>query len=132
MEDNRPAAPAVSSVRDRTLCTYRAADFWKLMAKRYPNWAGNAGYWDDNAKAVGWSVRAWPGINSLFVTQPTSANKCGHVGYVADVRVSRGALQLKIYDRNHDYRGGDRNGVWGGWSSSMWFIVPPGRTGELR
>ena len=35
-----------------------------------------------------------------------------------------------LYDGNYDYRGGDRNGVWIGWSSSMRFIVPPGRTGD--
>ncbi|WP_459722668.1 CHAP domain-containing protein [Actinophytocola sp. KF-1] len=132
MEDNRPAAPSTNVVKDRTQCTYRAGEFWKLMTKRYPNWGGNGGYWDDNAKAVGWSVRAWPRINSLFVKQPTSSNPAGHVGYVADVRVYNGALQMKIYDRNYDFRGSDRNGTWIAWTSSMRFIVPPGRAGELR
>jgi hypothetical protein len=122
----------VNVVKDRTQCTYRAAEFWKLMTRRYPNWGGNAGYWDDNARSAGWSVRSWPRINSLFVTQPTSSNPYGHVGYVADVRVYKGALQMKVYDRNHDFRGSDRNGIWITWTSSMRFIVPPARAGELR
>ena len=129
MEDNTPAAPLNNPGSDPSQCTWRASDFWRLMTGRYPNWGGNAGYWDDNAQATGWSVVSWPRVNSLFVSQPTGSNKAGHVGYVADVRVSSGQLQMKIYDRNYDLRGTDRDGVWIAWTNSMRFIVPPARTG---
>jgi surface antigen len=130
MENNTPAAPA-TNVFEQTQCTARAADFWKRMTGRYPNWRdstgryGNAGYWDDNAGATGWLIEGVPMADSLAIWQPTSTNKAGHVGYVADTRVSNGILQMKIYDRNFDFRGTNRNGVWLNYASGMKFIVVP-------
>jgi hypothetical protein len=51
----------------------------------------------------------------------------GHVGYVADIRNSNGVLQIKVYDRNADGRGGNREGVWVNRISSMRFITAPPR-----
>jgi surface antigen len=96
------------------------------MTGSYPSWSGNAGYWDDNAPTKGWAVRGWPEPDSLMISQPTSRNLAGHVGYVADTRVYNGVTQVKIYDRNFDFRGTDRNGLWMGVPSGARFIrVPP-------
>jgi surface antigen len=70
---------------------------WKCS----PGWGGDAGFWDDNAPVLGWEHRGWPEPDSLMVWQPTGGG-VGHVGYVADVRSSNGAMQVKIYDRNAD------------------------------
>lgn len=114
-----------------TQCTYRAAAFWKEMTGSFPGWGGNAGEWDDSNRAprLGWSVRNWPEPNSIMVTQPSGSGlgRYGHVGYVADVRVSGGTTQVKIYDRNYDGRGGDRNGVWVSIPSGARFIQAPPR-----
>lgn len=106
-------------------CTYRAASFWKTMTGHYPDWNGNAADWDTNAAAKGWSVWTLPRPGVLFVEQGTKSNPYGHVGFVADVRNSGGVLQMKIYDRNYDFKGSDRNGVWINWSSSDKMIMPP-------
>jgi hypothetical protein len=126
-ENNTPPAPSYNPAADSTQCTWRAAEFWKKMTGRYPNWRGNAGYWDDNAATTGWAKRSWPRPDSLAVWQPTASNPAGHVGYVADTRVSNGVLQMKIYDRNYDFRGTDRNGVWLNFVRGMKFIVVPPR-----
>ena len=127
LENNTPAAPTTNPVSNTSLATWRAAEYWHLMTSRYPNWGGNAGAWDDNAKATGWTVESWPRVNSLFVAQPATGQPTGHVGYVADVRVYNGLVQLRVYDRNADLHGTDRNGAWINFSSSMRFIVPPNR-----
>jgi hypothetical protein len=117
---------ARNPVSDPTQCTYRAAEFWKQMAGSYPSWGGNAGYWDDNAPTKGWAVRGWAEPDSLIVWQPTTGNPYGHVGYVADTRVVNGVTQVKIYDRNYDFRGTNRNGVWLNLPAGVRFIrVPP-------
>lgn len=138
LEGNTPAAPSKNSFFDSTRgdplrngegwCTYRAAAFWKTMTGRFPNWNGDAGYWDNNAGATGWKVEGVPYPDSIVVWQPGTASRYGHVGYVADVRVSSGKLQMKVYDRNWDGRGGDRNGVWVDSISSMKFISAPPQT----
>lgn len=136
LENNTPAAPSTNPFYDSTRsdprrdgtgwCTYRAAAFWQTMTGRYPNWRGDAGYWDNNAAATGWRVEGVPFPDSIAVWQPGTASSFGHVGYVADVRVSSGRLEMKIYDRNWDGRGGDRNGAWVPFTdSSMRFIVAP-------
>jgi len=120
-------------VTDSKQCTSRASDFWKQMTGSYPAWSGDAGYWDDNAPSKGWTHRAWPEPDSLMVTQPTRSNSAGHVGYVADVRVSNGTTQVKIYDRNTDFKGTDRNGVWLNLPAGARFIrVPPRFTQHNR
>lgn len=130
-----PAAPATNPAFDATLGdprhngigwgTYRAAEFWKTMTGRYPNWGGDAGDWDDNAKKLGWRIEGVPFPDSLAVWQPGTASKWGHVGYVSDVQVTNGVLQMKIYDRNWDTRGGDRNGIWVTPRADQRFIVAP-------
>lgn len=131
MENNTPAAPAASWFKPDQ-CTGRAASFWKEMTGRFPNWGGDAHAWDTNASATGWAVRSWPRPDSLAVWQPNMAGSgsLGHVGYVADTRVSSGVLQMRIYDRNWGDR--DRNGDWINFTSGMKFIVPPPRTGPTR
>lgn len=131
LENNTPAAPTTNPVQNTSQATWRAAEYWHLMTSRYPNWSGNAGAWDDNAKATGWTVESWPRVNSLFVAQPATGQPTGHVGYVADVRLHDGLLQLRVYDRNADLHGTDRNGAWINFSSSMRFIVPPNRAGAV-
>lgn len=118
-------------------CTWRAADFWKQMTGRYPNWGGDAGYWDDNAAARGWTVSApnpSPAARprSLFITQPTARNSAGHVGFVRDVRIYNGATQILISDRNSDgscLNGTqavfDRTDAWINVAPDMRFIIPP-------
>lgn len=114
---------------DSKQCTWRASEFWKQMTGSYPSWGGNAGYWDNNAPGKGWGVRSWAEPDSLMVWQPTTSNQSGHVGYVADTRVSNGVTQVKIYDRNSDFRGTDRNGVWLNVPGGARFIrVPPRST----
>jgi hypothetical protein len=111
---------------DSKQCTYRASAFWKQMTGSFPSWNGDAGAWDNNAPTKRWQVRAWAEPDSLMVWQPWTGNKYGHVGYVADTRVSSGVTQVKIYDRNWDGVGGDRGGVWIGIPSKASFIrVPP-------
>jgi len=101
------------------------------MTNRFPNWRGDAGYWDDNAAATGWKVEGVPMADSIAVWQPGTASAWGHVGYVADTRVSSGVLQMKVYDRNWDGNGGNRNGVWLNARSDQRFIVAPPQTEAL-
>lgn len=133
MENNTPAAPSTNPGADSKQCTWRAALYWKEMTGRYPNWNGNAGYWDDNAAKTGWAVRSWPRPDSIFVRQPKPNSKTdvGHVGWVSDTRVEGGKLQMRIYDRNSDWRGSDRDGVWIDFVSGMKFIVAPARSGTM-
>jgi surface antigen len=105
------------------------------MTGRYPNWGGNAGYWDNNAAATtgtDWTVSSVARPRSLFVIQPTSSNPAGHVGYVSDARVSSGVVQIRISDRNWNAscKDGtqpvyDRTNVWINVATTMRFIVPP-------
>jgi surface antigen len=97
------------------------------MTGRFPNWGGNAGYWDTNAAATGWKVEAVPFADSIVVMQPTATNAAGHVGWVADTRVKSGVLQVKVYDRNSNFKCINRDGVWLNVASSMRFIVVPPR-----
>jgi surface antigen len=127
-----PATESTSStLYGQEWCTYRAAAFWKQMTGSFPGWGGDAGYWDNNAPNLGWNKRSWPELDSLMVWQPGTAGSVGHVGYVADVRVSNGVTQVKIYDRNWDgrpYDGKiyDRNGAWTNIPAGAAFIrVPP-------
>lgn len=136
LENNTPVAPS-SNVFGSVWCTWRAAEFWRTMTGRYPNWRnaagryGDAGYWDDNASATGWRTEGVPSPDSLVVWQPGAAGALGHVGYASDTRVSNGILQMKIYDRNWDGNPNnidDRNGVWVAFASQMRFIVAPPQT----
>lgn len=126
MEDNTPAASKSNPVTDSTQCTWSASEFWRQMTGRYHNWAGNAGDWDTNAKDTGWTVLSWPRPDSLAIWQPDmeGAGWTGHVGYVGDVRVRSGKLQVRVWDRNW---GPDRNGVWIDFIEGMKFIVAPPR-----
>lgn len=108
-------------------CTYRAAEFWKVMTGRYPNWSGNAYQWAGNAKATGWQLESFATPDSIAVTPSSAASSFGHVAYVADVRVASGKVQLKIYDRNFDFHGHDRNAVWVDTKPGMRFISAPAR-----
>lgn len=136
MENNTPAAPS-TNVFEASQCTARGADFWKRMTGRFPNWRnpttgryGNAGEWDDNAGATGWQVEGVPMPDSLAIWQP-SGSGVGHVGYVANVRVRSGVLEMFIYDRNWSGPGVNRNGVWVAATSSMRFIVVPPRADSI-
>jgi len=126
-----PGSTSVNPAAGVGECTYRAAEFWKQMTGSYPGWGGNAGEWDTRARDIShWNIRGWAEPDSLMVWQPGSTSSSfGHVGYVADTRVSSGATQVKIYDRNWD---GDptnvdqRDGVWIGIPAGAQFIrVPP-------
>lgn len=111
---------------DSTQCTWRASEFWKQMAGSYPPWGGHAGYWDDNDNAprTGWQVRGWAEPDSIMVWQPATLPPYGHVGYVADTRVSNGVTQVKIYDRAAGRA--DRQGAWISVPAGARFIrVPP-------
>jgi surface antigen len=108
-------------------CTYRAAAFWKEMTGQNPNWRGDAGDWDDYAEAKKWAIGTVPRPDSIVVWQPGTASTWGHVAYVADVRKYNGALQMKVYDRNWDGKGGDRNGTWVTARSDNRFILAPPR-----
>lgn len=112
-------------------CTYRAAEFWKKMTGRYPAWGGDAGYWDDRAPTLGWEVSSEPRPRSLFVDQPANGG-VGHVGYVSDVRIVNGTLQIQISDRNGNgsCRDGsqpvsDRTNVWINVKAGSRYIVAP-------
>jgi surface antigen len=97
------------------------------MTGSYPGWGGNAGFWDDSDRAprLGWGVRSWPEPDSLMVWQPT-AGGVGHVGYVADVRNSNGAMQVRIYDRNSDNRPYDGKIYDRGTATEPWITIPSG------
>lgn len=130
-ENNTPAAGSTNQFasRQNCWCTYLAAERWKTMTGRYPNWNGNANRWDDNAAATGWTVSNYASPRSLFVD---NAGTLGHVGYVRDVRISSGKVQILIDDRNSNgscrdegrppY---DRIKEWINVTSTMKFIVPP-------
>jgi surface antigen len=130
-ENNTPAAPGSNTFasKQNCWCTYLAAERWRSMTGRFPNWSGNANRWDDNASSTGWSVTSSASPRSIFVDD---AGKYGHVGYVKDVRITSGKVQIKIDDRNSNgsctdagrapY---DRSSVWIDVKSTMKFIVPP-------
>lgn len=123
-DNNDPPSPSSNPTADSSQCTYRASDFFKVMTNRQRNWRGDAHAWDTAAASVGWTVRSWPRPDSLVVWQPNMGGAhatLGHVGYVADTRVSSGKLQMKIYDRN--WGPADRDGVWVNFVSGMKFIV---------
>ena len=131
-ENNTPAAPSNNPAAGKCWCTWRAADFWKSMTGRYPNWGGDAHKWDDNAAATGWSTSSFARPRSLFVSPPTSTVAAGHVGYVSEVRIVSGKVQIRISDRNANAscRNGtqpvyDRTDVWIDVKSGTRFIVPP-------
>jgi surface antigen len=132
MENNTPAAPAKNPAYNSLQCTWRAAEFWKEMTGRYPNWGGDAHAWDDNAGATGWAVRSWPRPDSIVVWQKNQiSGGVGHVGYVADTKVSGGKLLMKVYDRNRVGQGVDKT-EWLAFQPGMRFIVPPPRTAPTR
>ena len=136
MEDNKPAAPATNWF-DKSECTARAADFWKQMTGRYPNWrgadgrTGDAHQWDERAEATGWKRRSWPRPDSLVVWQGNMTRSgLGHVGYVKDVRVHSGKLQILVHDRNWNNDGKDRT-AWVDFTSGMGFILAPPRLVQI-
>jgi hypothetical protein len=127
LENDTPKAPSFNPATQYGTdeCTYRASEFWKTMTGRFPNWPGNAGFWDTNAAATGWRVEGVPMADSIAIL---TQGDPGHVGYVADTRVSSGKLQMKIYDRNKINDGKDINGQWRDYTSAMRFIVAPPQT----
>jgi hypothetical protein len=138
VEDNNPAAPS-SNRFGNCWCTHLAADKWKEMTGRFPNWSdsfgsyGNAESWDTraaNTAGTDWTVSSVARPRSLVVFQPTPTNPAGHVGQVIDVRVRNGVVEMLVTERNWD--DSCSNGTqtphdrtdWRTVSTSNRFIVP--------
>lgn len=113
-------------------CTYFAAEKWKAATGSYPNWKeadgsgriGNAINWDDNAARIGWQIGSVPRPRSLFVV---NSGPYGHVGYVHDVRISGGVVEVLISDQNITSKANCadiRTKVWIRPTSAYKYIIP--------
>lgn len=134
-KNSGPTSPNPVGPSNKCQCTYFAAQKWKDMTGRYPDWQmpdgsgriGNAKDWDENAANYGWRVSSFAQPRALFVE---NSGTFGHVGYVKDVRVSNGKLQIRIEDQNSDnsntcfIRGVD-TAQWIDATTTMKFIVAP-------
>ncbi len=84
-------------------CTYGALELWEDRAGHYPFWGGDAGAWDENARANGWFVSKVPHARAVVVFEASSQyGAVGHVGYVLGITPLRnGAFDVRVREMNY-------------------------------
>lgn len=87
-------------------CTWWAFEKVRAHIKRgaaYPNFSGNAGFWDNNGPAAGWYPQAMPTTHAVVVFEPwTNGTRAeGHVAWVESIQVrADGYTYLFISEMN--------------------------------
>lgn len=81
-------------------CTWGAARLWWRATGHYPKWIGNAKDWDNNARALGFSVSNVPEERSIAVWETTSASDLGHVAWVTRAWASGSSIYFHVQEMN--------------------------------
>jgi surface antigen len=72
--------------------------FW--LRHLYPAISGDAQYWDESARSLGYQVFSFPATQAVVVFEATSTNPYGHVAGVDAMRPSSGGTQIHIWEMN--------------------------------
>ena len=73
----QPGRARPANVPDSTQCTWLAMDRFRSDTGVYPALWGDAGNWDDSARAAGWRVQTTPATHSIVVFEKSCVPSCG-------------------------------------------------------
>ena len=84
-------------------CTWYAMDRWHSFWLRhlYPAISGDAQYWDESARSLGYQVFSFPATQAVVVFEATRNNPYGHVAWVDAMRPNIGGTQIHIWEMNY-------------------------------